>query len=1003
MFGLMGIGASASYDSYDFEVDGIYYRIISPKDLTCSVTYKTTFGCDPAYGGDASSDYSGIVNIPSTVTYNGNNYSVTGIDAYAFIYCSDLTSITIPESITSIDGKAFYSCSSLTSVYISDLEAWCKISFSDNPLGDVLHLFLNGKEIIDMVIPNSVTSIGSFAFSNCSSLKSVTIPNSVTSIGERAFYGCNSLTSVTIPNSVTSIGDYAFSGCGSLPVINNIRYAGTYAVGAVDIGQTSYSIKEGTKWIGNNAFSGCSSLTSITFPESVISIGTSAFSNCGSLPVINNIRYAGNYAVGAVDKGQTSYSIKEGTKWIGNNAFSGCSSLTSITIPATVISIHNSAFENCNSLTSINVEDGNTCFSSENGILFDRTKETIILYPKVKKGAYTIPGTVTTIRDYTFASCTYLTKVVIPNSVTTIGNAAFRDCPHLTSITIPNSVTTIGDYAFYNCLSLTSITIPNSVTTIGNGAFSGCSGLTSVTIPNSVTTIGIHAFSGCSGITNVTIPNSVTKIGELAFSGCSSLTSVTIPNSVTKIGGYAFRGCSGLTSVSLPNSVTTIGDCAFEGCSGITSVNLPNSVKTIGDWAFKGCSGITNVTIPNSVTKIGELAFSGCSSLTSVTIPNSVTKIGGYAFQGCSSLTSLTIGNSIKIITSDDFSRCSSLREIHLGTSVEEISAGAFTSNKITDVYLLNTTPVWIFPTSFSNPEAITFHVPAGCKGAYLDSQDLWKSYTVVEDGVEAYNFEAIDANGNTVRLLLDYDDADNNMVTLLDSYKTLTIPQDIPLKQISYNRTFNNTNWQALNVPFEIPVTAEFLEHFEVAYMNNVHQYDDDDDGTIDRTIVEFFKMKSGTLKANYPYVIKAKATGTKTITVNEATLYATAENSVDCRSTQYEYVFKGTYSRMEEDELTGCYAMSGGGWKTLSAGSHLNPFRVYLRITPRESGLAPLKSIGMRIIGEDGETTEINSQFIIDNSPLEEAPVFDLAGRRVENPTGGIYIVNGKKVVIR
>ena len=279
-------------------------------------------------------------------------------------------------------------------------------------------------------------------------------------------------------------------------------------------------------------------------------------------------------------------------------------------------------------------------------------------------------------------------------------------------------------------------------------------------------------------------------------------------------------------------------------------------------------------------------------------------------------------------------------------------------------------------------------------KGHYIGIKTT--TFTIVEG---PYNIQAIDAEGNTIGRNLDYDDEENNTMTLFDSYKSLTVAKDIPLRQISYTRTFIDTNWQALYVPFEIPVTAEFLEHFEVAYMNNVHQYDDDDDGTIDRTIVEFFKMKSGTLKANYPYIIKAKVTGTQTITVNEATLYATAENCVDCRSTRYEYVFKGTYSHIEESELTDCYAMSGDGWETLSAGSFLNPFRVYLRITPREGGLAPLKSIGMRVI----ETTEIERPSPDLSRNRKEGFVFNLVGQKIEHPTQGVYIINGKKAIIR
>ena len=250
----------------------------------------------------------------------------------------------------------------------------------------------------------------------------------------------------------------------------------------------------------------------------------------------------------------------------------------------------------------------------------------------------TIPNSVTSIEDYAFYNCRGLISVTIGNSVTSIGEYAFYGCSGLTSVTIPNSVTSIGDDAFYGCSGLTSVTIPNSVTSIGGDTFYGCSGLTSVTIPNSVTSIGLYAFYGCSGLTSVTIPNSVTSVGHYAFGDCSGLTSVTIGNSVTSIGEGAFHGCSGLTSVTIPNSVTSIEVYAFSGCYHLTSVTIPNSVTNIKWSAFRGCSGLTSVTIPNSVTSIGDGAFYGCSGLTSVTIGNSVTSIGEEAFRDCPEL-----------------------------------------------------------------------------------------------------------------------------------------------------------------------------------------------------------------------------------------------------------------------------------------------------------------------------------------------------------------------------
>ena len=208
----------------------------------------------------------------------------------------------------------------------------------------------------------------------------------------------------------------------------------------------------------------------------------------------------------------------------------------------------------------------------------------------------TIPNSVTSIGYSAFSDCSGLTSMTIPNSVTSIVGGAFYRCSGLTSITIPNSVTEIGVNAFYGCSGLTSITIPNSVTSIGEAAFSGCSSLTSIAIPNSVTSINSYVFSGCSGLTSVTIPNSVTSIGGGAFQNCSGLTSITIPNSVTSIGNSAFSGCSGLASVTIPNSVTSIGNSAFSGCSGLTSVTIPNSVTSIGSEAFYRCSGLSSVT-----------------------------------------------------------------------------------------------------------------------------------------------------------------------------------------------------------------------------------------------------------------------------------------------------------------------------------------------------------------------------------------------------------------------
>ncbi len=367
--------------------------------------------------------------------------------------------------------------------------------------------------------------------------------------------------------------------------------------------------------------------------------------------------------------------IPDGVTCIGEEAFAGCSSLTSITIPDSVTSIGCEAFCNCYSLTNI-----------------------------------TIPDSVTSIGHEAFFCCSSLTSITIPDSVTSIGNKAFYCCRRLTSITIPDGVTSIGEEAFYGCESLTSITIPDSVTSIGEEAFSGCESLTSITIPDSVTCIGGWAFSDCNSLTSITIPDSVISIGDKAFSGCSSLTSISIPDSVTIIGDGTFEGCNKLanregfiifrgilygyagkaTSITIPDSVTSIGKSAFSNCRSLTSISIPDSVTSIGEEAFYGCSGLTSIVIPKSITCIkGSLVcgvFSACSSLANITIPDSVTSIGNFAFSDCSSLANITIPDSVTSIGDSAFSGCSSLTSITIPDSVTSIGSRAFTGcNKLAD------------------------------------------------------------------------------------------------------------------------------------------------------------------------------------------------------------------------------------------------------------------------------------------------------------------------------
>ena len=708
LFLLLAFGYAMEAKSGEFTVDGIRYYYTNEDDDEVSVTYSS------------SGKYSGNIVIPSTVTYNGKQYTVTKIGTGAFRNCTGLTAVTLPNAMTSIGRNAFRDCTGLTTVTISN---------SVTSIGS--YAFYGCTGLTEVTIPNAMTDIGGWAFTYCTGLQTVIwnahnvqdIPLSKSGTPMPPFLYCKNLTdfvfgdevehipaylcynltslkNLVIGNSVTTIGSYAFSSCTGLKkVIWNARNANGFQDDTPFSdceNLTEFVFGDEVEHIPDYLCYNLTSLKNLVIGNSVTNIRSHAFKGCTGLTAVtlpNAMTDIGGWAF-AYCTGLTEVTIPNAVTYIGSGAFSGCTGLTEVTIPNAVTEIGFSAFSGCTGLTEV-----------------------------------TIPNAVTHIGDGVFAYCTGLKKVIwnarnVQNFLHNYSTYPFLSCKQLTDFVFGEEVEHIPALLCCELASLKNLVIGNSVTSIGISAFDGCSGLTEV-IWNARNVQDFQdnssrPFSGCDRLTDFVFGEEVEHIPDYLCYQLTSLNTIVIPNSVTSIGTNAFSFCSGLKTVTIPNSVTSIGTNAFSFCSGLKTVTIPNSVTNIGSSAFEDCTELKTVTIGNSVTDIGDEAFSSCFNLTEVSIPNSVTSIGDEAFYFCTDLKTVTIGNSVKSIGDKAFYHCSSLEHV--------------TSKAVT--------PPQIWAMTFDD-YGMPFYVPAGCKPKYAEAE-YWNNFTDIrETGVTLHTVTA--------------------------------------------------------------------------------------------------------------------------------------------------------------------------------------------------------------------------------------------------------------------
>lgn len=551
--------------------------------------------------------------------------SILFIGEQAYAGCGNLTSVVLGTGVLHIGSSAFKDCDDLHYFTIQspvrEMGGWI---FQNSPylyeikLGDKIEtigaqMLMGSMYISEIVIPNSVTSIGDGAFLSCTSLERVVIGDGVKVISADTFQNCSNLKEVVMGKNVEIIKKAAFGACASLEVI--------------DLGAKIQKIEE-------DAFISCSKLKTVKVGDQIVYIDQyfNRYTSSIEFNKYNNAFYLGNdekpyLVLIKVDEASTECEIHPDTRIIYYSAFEN-SQITSISIPASVRYIYDNAFAGCSALSSVTIEDG--CVSMGKNAFKGIAIENI-----------TLPSTLEFIGESAFEECKSLTKITLPNSVKEMGQGVFCGCKALYSATLSESLVSLPDKTFQSCSKLNNVVIPSNIRSIGIYAFDSCSTLSKITINDGVTSIGNGAFYMCNKIVSITFPSTLKSIGDSVFYYCEGLESVELGGSVSVIGKRAFSRCSKLSFLNGCESVSVIGDYAFE-YTDLMAINFTDSLKSIGISAFDSCDKLTIAKLGNSLESIGERAFFK-TSIKKITLPATLVTVGGYVFDSNSAIETINI------------------------------------------------------------------------------------------------------------------------------------------------------------------------------------------------------------------------------------------------------------------------------------------------------------------------------------------------------------------------